>query len=113
VVGYGAPGQRQHAPQLLAGIRRFIDYTVDRNPYKQGKFLPGTHIPSCTPTRSRKPRPDICHLAVEFQGRDHGAKCRGIREWGDSWSYRFRSDGLPVKSNLQPTVAVRAEGESR
>ncbi len=28
------------------GIRTdFLDFTVDRNPYKQGKFLPGTHIP--------------------------------------------------------------------
>ena len=34
------------------GIRTdFLDYTVDRNPYKHGKFLPGTHIPIFAPER--------------------------------------------------------------
>ena len=38
------------------GIRTdFLDYTVDRNPYKQGKFLPGTHIPIYAPERIEKP----------------------------------------------------------
>ena len=44
VVGYGAPG-KGNTLLNYCGIRTdFIDYTVDRNPYKQGKFLPGTHI---------------------------------------------------------------------
>ena len=41
------------------GIRTdFIDYTVDRNPYKHDKFLPGTHIPIFPPERIRQTRPD-------------------------------------------------------
>ncbi|MCI0558845.1 MAG: class I SAM-dependent methyltransferase, partial [Nitrososphaera sp.] len=45
VAGYGAPG-KGNTLLNYCGIRTdFLDYTVDRNPYKQGKFLPGTHIP--------------------------------------------------------------------
>ena len=41
------------------GIRTdFIDYTVDRNPYKHGRFLPGTHIPIYTPEHIEETKPD-------------------------------------------------------
>jgi len=44
LVGYGAPG-KGNTLLNYCGIRAdFLDYTVDRNPYKQGKYLPGTHI---------------------------------------------------------------------
>ena len=45
IAGYGAPG-KGNTLLNYCGIRTdFLDYTVDRNIYKQGKFLPGTHIP--------------------------------------------------------------------
>src|SRR5262249_1053985 len=45
VAGYGAPG-KGNTLLNYCGIRSdFIDYTVDRNPYKHGKYLAGTHIP--------------------------------------------------------------------
>src|SRR4029077_1364138 len=45
VAGYGAPG-KGNTLLNYCGIRSdFLDYTVDRNPYKHGKFLAGTHIP--------------------------------------------------------------------
>ena len=53
VVGYGAPG-KGNTLLNYCGIRTdFLDYTVDRNPYKQGKFLPGTHIPIFSPDHLR------------------------------------------------------------
>jgi hypothetical protein len=58
VAGYGAPGKGN---TLLnhCGIRAdLVLYTVDRSPVKQGKFLPGTHIPICAPERLAKTRPD-------------------------------------------------------
>ena len=71
VVGYGAPG-KGNTLLNYCGIRTdFLDYTVDRNPYKQGQFLPGTHIPIHAPGAHRRGaarlHPDP---ALEPQGRD-------------------------------------------
>jgi len=58
VAGYGAPGKGN---TLLnhCGIRSdLLSYTVDRSPVKQGKFLPGTHIPIYPPERLAETRPD-------------------------------------------------------
>jgi SAM-dependent methyltransferase len=58
VVGYGAPG-KGNTLLNYCGIRTdFLDYTVDRNPYKQGKFLPGSHIPIFHPDKIRETKPD-------------------------------------------------------
>ena len=58
IVGYGAPG-KGNTLLNYCGIRTdFLDYTVDRNPYKQGKFLPGTHIPIYHPDKICETRPD-------------------------------------------------------
>ena len=58
VAGYGAPGKGN---TLLnhCGIRSdLLSYTVDRSPVKQGKFLPGTHIPIYAPDRLAETQPD-------------------------------------------------------
>jgi SAM-dependent methyltransferase len=72
VVGYGAPG-KGNTLLNYCGIRTdFLDYTVDRNPYKQGKHTPGTHIPIHPPERIAETRPDVIlilpwNLADEIQ----------------------------------------------
>jgi hypothetical protein len=58
VAAYGAPGKGN---TLLnhCGIRTdLLSYTVDRSPVKQGKFLPGTHIPIYAPERLAETKPD-------------------------------------------------------
>src|SRR4030095_10212874 len=53
VAGYGAPGKGN---TLLnhCGIRSdLLEYTVDRNPYKHGRYLPATHVPILAPERNR------------------------------------------------------------
>ncbi|WP_433250237.1 methyltransferase domain-containing protein [Streptosporangium sp. CA-135522] len=58
VVGYGAPGKGN---TLLnhCGVRAdLLQYTVDRNPYKHGRFTPGTRIPILPPERIAEDRPD-------------------------------------------------------
>ena len=58
IVGYGAPA-KGNTLLNYCGIRTdFIDYTVDRSPYKQGHFLPGTHIPIYHPERIKETKPD-------------------------------------------------------
>ncbi|HSG64692.1 MAG TPA: class I SAM-dependent methyltransferase, partial [Gammaproteobacteria bacterium] len=49
VVGYGAPG-KGNTLLNYCGIRTdFLDFTVDRNPHKQGRYTPGTRIPILDP----------------------------------------------------------------
>jgi hypothetical protein len=58
VVGYGAPG-KGNTLLNYCGIRTdFVDFTVDRNPHKQGKYTPGTRIPILPPEALPLARPD-------------------------------------------------------
>ncbi|WP_067570887.1 class I SAM-dependent methyltransferase [Nocardia acidivorans] len=59
VVGYGAPG-KGNTLLNYCGIRTdLLAYTVDRNPYKHGRFTPGTRIPIHPPERIDQDRPDV------------------------------------------------------
>ncbi|MBW7884310.1 MAG: methyltransferase domain-containing protein [Caldilineaceae bacterium] len=82
VAGYGAPG-KGNTLLNYCGIRTdFLDYTVDRNPYKQGKFLPGTHIPIFAPERIRETKPDYV-LILPWNFKDEIMEQMAyIREWG-------------------------------
>ena len=82
MAGYGAPG-KGNTLLNYCGIRTdFIAYTVDRNPYKQGKFLPGTHIPIFAPEKIRETRPDyVVILPWNFKD-EIIAQNAFIRDWG-------------------------------
>jgi SAM-dependent methyltransferase len=82
VAGYGAPG-KGNTLLNYCGIRSdFIDFTVDRSTYKQGKFLPGTHIPIHHPDRIREVRPDYV-LILPWNFKDEIVEQMAyIREWG-------------------------------
>ena len=82
VVGYGAPG-KGNTLLNYCGIRTdFIDFTVDANPYKQGKFTPGTRIPILAPERIREARPDYV-LILPWNLKDEISTAAAyIREWG-------------------------------
>jgi hypothetical protein len=82
VAGYGAPGKGN---TLLnhCGIRSdLLAYTVDRSPVKQGKFLPGTHIPIYPPERIVQTKPDYI-LVLPWNLRDEISEQLGyVRAWG-------------------------------
>ena len=82
IVGYGAPA-KGNTLLNYCGIRGdFIDYTVDRSPHKQGKFLPGTHIPVYAPEKIRETRPDYV-LILPWNIKDEiVAQIADIRSWG-------------------------------
>jgi SAM-dependent methyltransferase len=58
IVGYGAPGKGNTLLNYCGIGTDFLDFTVDRNPYKQGKYTPGMHIPIRHPDELIKARPD-------------------------------------------------------
>ncbi|HVW41042.1 MAG TPA: class I SAM-dependent methyltransferase [Amycolatopsis sp.] len=82
VVGYGAPGKGN---TLLnhCGIRPdLLAYTVDRNPYKHGRYTPGTRIPVLPPERIAADRPDYV-LVLPWNLRDElTAQLSYVEEWG-------------------------------
>ncbi len=82
VAGYGAPGKGN---TLLnhCGIRTdLLQYTVDRSPVKQGKFLPGSRIPIYAPERLAETRPDYV-LVLPWNLREEiSAQLDYIRSWG-------------------------------
>ena len=82
VVGYGAPG-KGNTLLNYCGIRTdFLEFTVDRNPYKQGRFLPGTHIPIYPPARIRETRPDYILILPWNLKAEIISQLAYAREWG-------------------------------
>ena len=82
VVGYGAPG-KGNTLLNYCGIRTdFLDYTVDRNPYKQGKRTPGTHIPIHPPEKIAETRPDVIVILPWNLAREISEQLAYTAEWG-------------------------------
>jgi hypothetical protein len=82
IVGYGAPG-KGNTLLNYCGIRSdFLDYTVDRNPYKHGRFTPGTHIEIFPPDRIKQDRPDYLFILPWNLKEEIIRQMAFIREWG-------------------------------
>ncbi len=82
IAGYGAPG-KGNTLLNYCGIRTdFLDYTVDRNPYKQGKFLPGTHIPILHPDNLQKTKPDYVLILPWNIKEEIMKQLSYINDWG-------------------------------
>jgi SAM-dependent methyltransferase len=82
IVGYGAPG-KGNTLLNYCGIRTdFLDYTVDRSPHKQGKFLPGTHIPIFAPERIAETKPDYVMIVPWNLQKEIATQLAYVRDWG-------------------------------
>jgi hypothetical protein len=82
IAGYGAPA-KGNTLLNYCGIRSdFIEYTVDRNPHKQNRFLPGTHIPIKDPEVLKIDKPDYV-LILPWNIKDEIInQLIYIRDWG-------------------------------
>jgi hypothetical protein len=82
VVGYGAAGKGMTMLNYCGIGTDFVDFVVDRNPYKQGRFCPGSHIPVLPVDALWEARPDYV-LILPWNLRDEiSAQLAGIRDWG-------------------------------
>ena len=82
IVGYGAPAKGNTLLNYCGVSTDFIDYTVDRNPHKQGHYLPGSHIPIYSPNKIKDTKPDYLlilpwNLKEEIMG-----QMSHVRDWG-------------------------------
>jgi 2-polyprenyl-3-methyl-5-hydroxy-6-metoxy-1,4-benzoquinol methylase len=82
IAGYGAPAKGNTLLNYCGMRSDFIDYTVDRSPYKQDHYLPGTHIPIYHPDKIKTTQPDYL-LILPWNLKDEiMQQMQHIREWG-------------------------------
>jgi hypothetical protein len=82
IVGYGAPGKGNTLLNYCSIRTDFIDFTVDRNPYKHGRFLPGTHIPIFPPEHLDQAKPDYVFILPWNLKDEIMAQLSHVRGWG-------------------------------
>jgi 2-polyprenyl-3-methyl-5-hydroxy-6-metoxy-1,4-benzoquinol methylase len=82
VAGYGAPGKSATLLHYCGIGKDLIEYTVDRSPHKQGRFLPGSHIPIYHPDRIRETKPDYVVILPWNLKDEIMDQLQFIREWG-------------------------------
>jgi SAM-dependent methyltransferase len=88
VVGYGAPAKGNTLLNYCGVGRDFLDYTVDLNPHKQGRFLPGSHIPIRAPQAIEEDRPDVVLILPWNLAEEIVEQLSFIREWGGRFAVR-------------------------
>ncbi len=82
VAAYGAPAKGNTLLNYCCINRELLSFTVDRNPYKQGKFLPGTHIPVFSPDVLYEEKPDYLLILPWNLKEELFSQNAFIREWG-------------------------------
>ncbi len=82
IAAYGAPAKGNTLLNYCGIGPEVIDYTVDRNPHKQGKLLPGSRIPIYAPEKLRETRPDYVFI-LPWNLRDEiSSEWAEIADWG-------------------------------
>ncbi len=82
IIGYGAPAKGNTLLNYCGIGTDFIDYVVDANPYKQGKFTPGSHIPIINPDKIKEDKPDYV-IILPWNIKEEIINSIGyIKEWG-------------------------------
>jgi SAM-dependent methyltransferase len=82
IVGYGAPAKGNTLLNYCGIGRDMLDFTVDRSPHKQGKFLPGTRLPIRTPEEIDRLKPDLVMILPWNIKEEIIRQMAHIRTWG-------------------------------
>ncbi|MGB2873858.1 MAG: class I SAM-dependent methyltransferase [Gaiellaceae bacterium] len=82
VAAYGAAAKGNTLLNTVGASPEEIPYVVDRSPHKQGRFLPGSHLPILEPDHVRRDQPDYL-LLLAWNLRDEiTEQMADVREWG-------------------------------
>jgi SAM-dependent methyltransferase len=82
ICGYGAPGKGNTLLNYCGIGTDFLDFTVDRNPYKHGRFTPGMHIPIHPVEAIDASRPDYILILPWNLKQEIVSQMRHVGEWG-------------------------------
>ncbi|UPK28995.1 class I SAM-dependent methyltransferase [Bradyrhizobium sp. 195] len=82
VLAYGAPAKGNTLLNYCGITRELIAFTADRNPHKQGRLLPGTHLPIRDPAALIAGRPDYVFILPWNLADEIIAQLAEIRAWG-------------------------------
>ncbi|MDP0400117.1 class I SAM-dependent methyltransferase [Tsukamurella strandjordii] len=100
VVGYGAPGKGNTLLNYCGVRPDLLEYTVDRNPYKHGRYTPGSRIPIHAPERIDDDRPDVIVVLPWNLETEITAQLAHVAEWGAELVYplpTLHSADLPAR----------------
>ena len=82
IVGYGAPGKGNTLLNYCAIGTDFVDFLVDRNPYKHGRFTPGMHIPILPPEELHAAQPDLVLILPWNLKTEIMQQLKDVADWG-------------------------------
>lgn len=82
IAGYGAPAKGNTLLNYCGIGTDFIEFTVDRSPYKQGHYLPGSRIPICHPDKIKESKPEYVFILPWNLKEEISDQMSFIREWG-------------------------------
>lgn len=82
IVAYGAPAKGVTLLNYCGIGRDFLEFTVDRAPSKQGRFLPGVRLPILPPEALEAARPDYVLILVWNLRQEVKAQLAHVRDWG-------------------------------
>jgi SAM-dependent methyltransferase len=82
ICGYGAPGKGNTLLNYCGIGPDFLDFTVDRNPYKHGRFTPGMHIPILEVAAIDTAKPDYVLLLPWNLKQEIVSQMHHVSEWG-------------------------------
>ena len=86
IAAYGAAAKGNTLLNVCGITTRQIDFAVDRNPAKQGRFLPGSRIPIHAPDRVFQSRPDILLILPWNIAAEIREQMQDIRKWGGKFA---------------------------
>ncbi len=82
ICAYGAPGKGNTLLNYCGIGTDFIDFAVDRNPYKHGRFTPGMHIPILPVSEIERAKPDYVLILPWNLKNEIVEQMKGIGDWG-------------------------------
>jgi hypothetical protein len=104
ICGYGAPGKGNTLLNYCGIGPDFLEFTVDRNPYKHGRFTPGMHIPICPVEAIDTFKPDYVLILPWNLKTEIVQQMRHIRDWGGKFVVP-----IPEVTVLDPEEAARGK----